>query len=63
MSNKLTALQRTQIKDALARLEHAQLTPWEISFLETVTDQTGEDEPWLTDRQREILNTLDSEKG
>ena len=61
--NTLTPLQLTQTKDALARLEHAQLTAWEISFLETVTDQTGEDAPWLTGRQREILDELDRKKG
>lgn len=63
MSNKLTAVQLQKAKDMLGRLEHANLTPWETSFIESVTEQTDADWPWMTARQQEILEKLDGEKG
>lgn len=62
-TNKLTSNDVRKAKDILDRLELANLTPWETGFIETVTEQTGEAEPWLTRRQWEILTELDQEKG
>lgn len=63
MSNKLTDTERTSAKDILDRLDGVHLTAWEMSFIESVTEQTDDNEPWLTTRQWEILHKLDDEKG
>jgi len=64
MSNRLTPKELADVKESLANLEHApNLTAWETSFIESVTEQTDEAQPWLTTRQLEILHELHHEKG
>ena len=63
-TNKLTPTQLKDAKDILARLEHAtDLTAWETSFYESITEQVDDAAPWLTPRQWEILEELDEKKG
>jgi len=63
MSNKLTPKEVSDARDILTRLDGVHLTAWEMSFIESITEQTDDDEPWLTTRQWEILHKLDGEKG
>lgn len=46
--------------DAL-QTPHKPLSPWEESFLESITDQ-WETKQWLSDRQLEILERIYAEK-
>ena len=64
MINTLTAKELRDARDLLARLDgEPTLTPWETSFIESITEQTDQNEPWLTTRQWEILRKIDDEKG
>ena len=63
LNHTLPPTELQPIKDILARLEHADLTQWETGFFESITEQTDEAAPWLTPRQREILDEIDQKKG
>lgn len=62
-SSKSPTDQQQRIQHMLSALEtpHKNLTPWEISFLESITDQFSR-KGSLSDRQVEILDRIYSEK-